>query len=225
MKKMNVLWIMLDTIFLIVFNIIVFLLIYEHTAVFWISYVFIHFSYIMLVISSGFIPKTRNALVFGYPIIYISSVYFFVEFFCGILFFTLGKDYTNTAIVVQLIIAGLYGIIFVSNLIANEQTIEDEQQREKDIIYIKMAIGEMNNVLQQAQDIKVRKNIEKVYDAVKSSQVKTYPALAEIERDIIKAINRLKIAVVQNAEEDINMLSEQILTLVKERNQKIKLLH
>lgn len=225
MKKANILWILMDAIFLIIFNVIVFLLIQEHTTVFWISYGFIHFSYIMLIVSSAFTPKTRNGLVFGYPIAYISSVYFFVEFFVGILFFTIGKNNINAAVIVQLIIAGLYGITFISNLIANEKTVEDEQQRQEHIMYIKIAIGEMNNIMQQAQGAKVRKKVEKVYDAVKSSQVKTYPALAGIERNIIEDIRRLEIAVVQNIEEDVYMLADQILTLIDERNRKIRLFH
>ena len=51
MKKTNVLWIMLDLIFLIVFNVTVFLLIREYTVAFWVSYAFITFSYIMMIIS------------------------------------------------------------------------------------------------------------------------------------------------------------------------------
>lgn len=225
MKKINILSIILDLIFLIVFNAVVFLLTNEYTPAFWISYVFINFSYIMMIMSPVFMPKTKNVAVFGYPVAYISFVYFLVEFFTGIFFLTIGKYNTKYAFIVQLIVTGFYGVTFISNLIANERTIEDEGKRQEEIMYIKMAILEVDSIMKQIKDSNLRKKVEKVYDALRSSQVRTYPELYDIENDIDKNITSLDRAVKQNLEDEINNIIYKILKLIDERNQKIKSLY
>lgn len=225
MKKTNILWIILDLIFLIVFNAVVFLLVNKYTATFWISCAFINFSYIMLIISALFIPKTKNAVVLGYPIAYISSMYFVLEIIVGIFFLTVGKSNIKFAIITQLIISGLYGITFIANLIANEKNVEDERRREEQIMYIKTAISEVHSIMKEIKDPKLRKKVEKVYDALKSSQVRTYPELANIEVNIVNNIEKLEIATKQNLEGDIDKIIHEILKMINERNQKIKLLY
>ena len=63
MRKKNVLWILLDLVFLIVFNVVFFVAGgTDHPASVWISYGFIHFSYIMLLITPILIRKSVNTI-------------------------------------------------------------------------------------------------------------------------------------------------------------------
>ena len=86
MKK-NVLWILLDLVFLIVFNTVFFVAGgTDHNASVWISYGFIHLSYILLIITPFLIRKSSSAAVFGFSLYSISSTYFLVEFIVGVIF-------------------------------------------------------------------------------------------------------------------------------------------
>ena len=120
MKKLNVLWIILDLIFLVIFNAIFFLAGgVERVASVWISYAFIHFAYVMLVITPFLIRKSKSSVVFGYSLYSISAVYFLIQFVTGIVFIFISPESNTAAFLVQLCIAGIYGIILVSNMIAN----------------------------------------------------------------------------------------------------------
>lgn len=93
MKKTNGLWIMLYLIFLIIFNAVFFIAGgSEHPASVWVSYGFIHFSYLMLVVTPFLVRKETSAAVFGFSLYTISSVYFFVELVTGIIFILISSE-------------------------------------------------------------------------------------------------------------------------------------
>jgi len=66
MVKKTVLWIILDLIFLAIFNAMFFILGgREHNVSVWLSYAFIHFAYLMLILTPILIRKGKSAVVFG----------------------------------------------------------------------------------------------------------------------------------------------------------------
>ena len=92
LNKKSVLYILLDAIFLIVFNTVFFVLGgTNHPASVWMSYGFIHFSYVMVLITPFLIRKSSSAAVFGFSLYSISATYFIVEFIAGLIFILLRK--------------------------------------------------------------------------------------------------------------------------------------
>jgi len=87
MKKANSFLTILELIFLVIFNVLFFVLGgFIHNAIVWTSYVLIHFSYIMLLLIPRLIHKGKSSSVFGFSLYIISVIYFLVEFFIGITF-------------------------------------------------------------------------------------------------------------------------------------------
>ena len=122
MKRVNVLWIILDSIFLVIFNALFFGLDgVDHSVSVWISYAFIHFAYLMLLLTPKLIRPGKSSAVFGFSIYFISSIYFLAELITGVIFIFISPESHITTFLVQLCIAGLYGIIFIAHLIANER--------------------------------------------------------------------------------------------------------
>ena len=69
MNKKSVLWILLDLVFLAVFNTVFFVAGgTDHTASVWISYGFIHFAYLMVLVTPFLIRKSSSAAVFGFSL-------------------------------------------------------------------------------------------------------------------------------------------------------------
>jgi hypothetical protein len=222
MKKTNVLWIILDLIFLVIFNAVFFMAGgYEHKASVWISYTFIHFAYLMLLLTSALIRKGKNTAVFGFPLYSASSVYFFLELLIGAAFIVISPDGYKIPLLVQIIIAGLYGIILVSNMIANEHTADAEEIRQSQVDYVKRASAELKSVLEQITDKEAKKKVEKVYDALYSSPVKSRPDLAQTESQILMSIGALKNAAATGENENIISLSEFLLAAVNGRNRQL----
>ncbi|MDL2232379.1 hypothetical protein LJC63_02200 [Ruminococcaceae bacterium OttesenSCG-928-L11] len=223
MNKRTVLWIILDLVFLVVFNTVFFVVAgTEHPASVWISYGFIHFSYIMVLVTPFLIRKSRSAAVFGFSLYSISSGYFFVEFIVGLIFIFIGSDSYKAALVVQIVIAGLYAVLLLSNMIANDHTAEDVERHKYEVTFIKDASSRIKLLVGKASDKKANKEIEKTYDCLHSSPTKSKPAVSSIEADILDKLSALENAVSTNSIQNVIAISKEITNLVEERNRKLK---
>jgi len=219
MKKTTVLWIILDLIFLIIFNAVFFLIGgVNHNLSVWLSYGFIHFAYFMLLFTPLLIRGGKSAAVFGFSLYSISSVYFLVEFAIGIVFVLISPESYKIALLVQLCLAGLFGIILISNMIANEHTADNEKKRQCQIEYVKKASTKIKVILDRINDKEERKKVEMVYDAINSSPVKSHPNMEEMESRILILINELDDAVSKINKKNTISLADTLLSAVNERN-------
>ena len=140
MNKKSILYILLDLIFIAVFNTVFFVVGgTDHPSSVWISYGCIHFSYLMVLATPFLTRKSSSSAVFGFSIYSISAVYFFVEFFTGLVFIFVGSDSYKASLVIQVIIAGIYAVLLIANLIANEHTADSIERHEDELAYIKDA--------------------------------------------------------------------------------------
>ena len=226
MKKKNILWAILNLIFLVVFNAFFFIgNTADYNASVWISYVFIHFAYLMLLLTPKLIRKGRSSAVFGFSLYSISAVYFLVEFVTGVIFILVAPESSNAALLTQLCIAGLYGIILIANMLANEYTADAEEKRQPQIAYVKDASAKLKGLLERINDKEAKKKVEQVYDAVYSSPVKSHPNIAELENRILQSVNELERAVATGNKEDIISMANSLLALINERNNLLKSFH
>ncbi|MCL2222610.1 MAG: hypothetical protein FWC20_09990 [Oscillospiraceae bacterium] len=226
MKKTDILWRIMETIFLVIFNVVFFLLAgFEHSASVWISYVFIHFSFAMLIITPFLIRKGKSSWLFGATIYSISAFYFAVALIVGIVFIFIDPESINAPLVTQLILAGLYGIVLIANLIANEKTADAEEKRQYEIAYVKNASVKLKNMLDNIDDKSTKKQVEKVYDAVNSSPVKSHSSLSQLENDILQSISELEDVVEAENNDGAVSLAKSLLSTVNERNMRLKSLN
>lgn len=222
MNKKSLLWILLDLVFVVVFNVVFFMFGGpERPASVWVSYVFIMLSYVMLVITPYLIRKSDHT-VLGLSVYSISSAYFIIEFITGLVFVFLKTDNTKIAVAVQLVIAGLYLVVLISALIANEHTIDNTEIHEIEVAYIKESTSRIKVLMGRTDDKKFEKELERLYDLMKTSPTKTHPDVFDIETDIWDNISLLEQNInkgnLQSARTDI----QNITNLVKLRNQKLK---
>ena len=218
MKK-NILWGILNSIFLIVFNVLFFVLGgTEHNLSVWMSYGFIHFAYFMLLLTPKITRESKKTSVLGLSIYSISTAYFLTQFLTGIIFILVAPEGYKTALSVQLCIAGLYGIILVSFMLANEYTVDAEEKRQSQIAFVKDASAKLKNLLESISDKETKKKVERVYDAIYSSPVKSHLDLTQKENHILQTINELVNAVEKENNEEIVSIAGSLLLLVNERN-------
>lgn len=225
MNKKIFLWILLDLLFLLVFNIIFFVAGgTDHTASVWISYGFIHFAYLIILVTPFLIRKSSSAAVFGFSLYSISSTYFLLEFILGLIFIFMKSESYKTSLIVQVIIAGFYAVLLLSHLIANEHTADSVERHEEEVAYIKTASSRVKALIGKTNDRKANKKIEKAYDTLHSSPTKTVATVRSIESNIINKVAELEGAVSNQDTATIITISEEIIVLIEERNRKIRLL-
>jgi hypothetical protein len=226
MDKKSILWIILVSIFPIVFNAVFFAIggIDRKVSV-WISYGFIHFAYSMVFLSEKLIPGKDHRTALGFPLYRISTVYFFVELFVGCFFILIALNGYKAALMIQLVIAGMYGIALISNLIADEYTADAIEKRKTHISYVKDASAKLKGLLESIGDKEVKKKVERVYDAMYSSPAKSHPDLAQMEEDIMKSVRALERSISAGDKDEIINLAHSLETAIDERNEWLKRYH
>jgi high-affinity K+ transport system ATPase subunit B len=107
-------------------------------------------------------------------------------------------------------------------MIANEYTAKADDVRQVNIAYVKEATAKMKSLLENINDKDVRKQVEKVYDVINSSPVKSHPSMAQVENDILVAVDELDDVVSNGDKERIVSLAKSLVKMVDERNLKLR---
>ena len=226
MKKTNILWFFMYLVFLVIFNTIFFVAGgNEHPASVWISYAFIHFSYIMILATPLLIRKSSSSAIFGFSLYSISSVYFFLEFVVGLVFIFISSESYKAALLTQIIIAGIYAILLLANMIANEHTANNIERHEEEILFIKEISSRVKLLLGKLSDKKANKELKKLYDLLHSSPSKSINSVKNIEIDISNRISELESLVRIKDSTNAIDVCENIIALVEERNSILKSSH
>lgn len=224
MNKKSVFGIILSLIFLVVFNTIFFVIGgTSHPASVWVSYGFIHFAYLMIILTPLLIRESSSSSVFGFSLYSISSVYFLIEFIVGLIFILVKNESYKFALIFQIIIAGIYIVLLFSNLIANEHTADNIVQHEEEVAYIKNAASRLKLLIGKAEDQKTNKELEKIYDLLHSSPSKSSIEVRSLESEIMDNIFKLENEVYSNNTDKVMTLIKTIESLVETRNRKVKL--
>ncbi len=213
----------IDLIFLAVFNAVFFITSgTAHNASGWIAYGFIHFAYLMVIATPLFVRKNLNASVFGFSVCSISSAYFVAELAIGTAFIVVNPSSYKGSLLVQLIVAGIYGIIILTNLVSNERTSATQQKRDGEIAYIKTTSARLEALIGKANDDAVSKKIERAYDLLRTSPTKSIAEVDEIEQKVAENIDELEKTLANGDASSVNSITDQIILLSEERNRLLK---
>ena len=156
--------------------------------------------------------------MFGFSLYAISATYFLAEFVIGLLFILLSLEGYKAALLLQLCLAGAYGALLVSHLLANEATGNAEEKRQPQIDYVKNASIRLKLLLGQIQDKEARRHVERAYDALYSSPVHSRPELAGLEDRILQSIDGLEGIVATGHKDNIIVSAKALLAAINERN-------
>ena len=224
MNKKNFLWVILDLIFLVIFNVVFFVISgTEHPASVWISYGFIHLAYIMLLITPKLIRKSSSSSVFGFSLYSISSTYFLVEFIIGVIFIFAKPESYKVSSVVQIITFGIYAAMLISHMIANEYTADNIERHELELQYVKNCSAQLKGIMNQVEDKNIKKKVEKAYDTLHSSPVRSNNTARDYELTVMDLIEVLEQNIERNDLIAASTTLDKILKNADERNRRVRL--
>ena len=224
MNKKNFLWVILDLIFLVIFNVVFFVISgTEHPASVWISYGFIHLAYIMLLITPKLIRKSSSSSVFGFSLYTISSTYFLVEFIIGVIFIFAKPESYKVSLVVQIIAFGIYAAMLISHMIANEYTADNIERHELELQYVKNCSAQIKGIMNQVEDKNIKKKVEKAYDTLHSSPVRSNNTARDYELTVMDLIEVLEQNIERNDLIAASTTLDKILKNADERNRRVRL--
>lgn len=220
MDKKCLLWYLLDSIFIIVFNLFFFLLGgAQHCASVWFSYVMIHVAYGLVLATPYLIVRGTSSTDYGRPVYVGTVAYFFVEFLTGLVFIFVAPQSMTAPILVQITILAVFAVFILANLIANEHTAESVERHQKESEYVKQCCLKLKLLSGKATDQTVSKKIDKAYDIINASPLKSAASVADVEQSVIQKIAELEAATL---DESASLLIDEIIKLANERNSRLQ---
>ena len=165
MKKSKVLGSLIHLIVLALFNALYFVIGgVDHPASAWISYGFIHFSYVMVIITPYITQKGKDRATYAASMYTITSAYFAIELIVGAIIIIVAPEGHKFSLFSQLIMAAIYLIILFGNMIADEHTAKSVEKHEAELIYVKESCSMLKAIMSDISDEQLYRKIEKAYD-------------------------------------------------------------
>ena len=224
MNKKRILWILLDLVFLIIFNTIFFLLggVHNKSSV-WVAYGFIHFSYIMLLFTPSLCKRRTEQIEMRLSVDSVSLLYFWVTFVIGVVFIIVKPDTVKICVVANVVITGVYAIVLLTSLLANEYTADNLDIHDEELDYIKRGSTELRALIDLVNDKKTAKQVEFLYDLIYSSPVKSHPSVKAYERNVLALIEQLRTDIANEDDTNIYSTMDKIKENAELRNRNLQM--
>lgn len=177
----------------------------------------------MLMITPKLIRKSSSSAVFGFSLYSISSAYFLIAFIVGVIFVFVRSESYKVSLVSQVIIAGLYLIMLISHMIANEHTADSIERHEMELQYVKESSAKIKGIMGSVEDRKLKKQIEKVYDLIHGSQTKSNNAARDYELTVMDLLEVLEQNIKRNDLVAASTTLDKIIKNAEERNRRVRL--
>lgn len=113
--------------------------------------------------------------------------------------------------------------LFRSKRVAKDVSGVGDRVRNK-TLFIKSLNVDAGTLVSQSQSAEIKTEIQKVYEAVRYSNPMSHDALADVESQITIKFSLLQEAVAQNDAEAVKPIVNELLVLIKGRNNKCNLL-
>ena len=149
------------------------------------------------------------------PLIDILSGNVIIEFFANWIFDVLHSDPNKFGIISQTIIFGLFIIALVIVRAVDKDTEEQELRHEQELQYVKTAEAQLKFKLNELTDKNTTRKVEKLYDYIRTSPLKSHDSVKELE---ITILNNILSIVSESDNEAIFTQAEETLRLAEQRN-------
>lgn len=225
MAKKNILTLILDSVFIIAFNILFFLNGgTQHVAAVWTAYGFLHFSYLMILIAPLISSKGSTATLSKTTTYTISLLYFIIQLIFAIATFITKTEHIKLVISIETIITVLYVIILVINLLTDDSIENKQKQHESENDFIKGISSQLKYIGTLVLDKALKSKIESLYYLAHSSPSKSDDSLRFYENEIIRNIGLLEDKANKNDVSEAMRVSGEIERLLNKRNFELKTL-
>lgn len=226
MKKNFKFYAIIWAISIIVFNAIAFVAPTEKEGSFWVGYILIMATFVIQIACSYLFFKqdTKDKVFLNIPILTISYIALIVSIIFGIIFMAVTKLPTWIAVIISLLVTAFYLIAIISTNSATNIIQKVDKEVKTQTFFIKSLTIDAQTLTARAQSIKTKNLTEKVYEAIRYSDPMSNDALASSESAITIKFKDFEKAIINNDENSATTISNELLILINDRNQKCKLL-
>lgn len=223
MSKKNILTIVLDSVFIIAFNILFFLNGgTQHVAAVWTAYGFLHFAYIMVLVTPLIASRGSTAVLSKTTTYTISLLYFLTELIFAIITFATKTERIKLVISIETVLTAIYVIVLVINLLADDSIEKKQNRHEAENDFIKGISNQIKYIESTVSDKTAKSKLESLYYLAHSSSCKSDDSLKFYENEIVRNISTLEEFASKNDVGEVIRISGEIERLLNKRNFEIK---
>ena len=226
MNKLFKYYLVIWAILLVIFNVACFASPLETEGAFWVGYIFISLAFLGQLAVSYFAFDTTNQQKFFYriPLLRISWAGLILTMIFGTIFMAVPDLPIWFGIVVCLIVLGFNVISLMKATIAAEVVEKIDAKIKAQTFFIKSLTVDADTLLATAKSDAVKAECKKVYEAIRYSDPMSNEMLASVEGQITVKFATLTGAVKADDAIAVSVAAEDLLILIKDRNNKCKLL-
>ena len=215
-------------VFLIVFNVLFFLLCgTDNKTSVWISYGFIHVAYLTILVIPLIRSKGQDSFYLNATLFSQSITYFLLELVIGVACIVWAPESIIWPLLVQSVLWLVYAVILIGNTWANEVTMQSLEKRSQEITPFREMTSELKKVSMMIKDKQISKEIMNVYDALYYSGTRQTAETIGLDADISNLIGALKMRVRQGDETspEVKQYIAELKALIAERKATLKYTH
>lgn len=209
-----------------VFNIISFIAPIIRVGLFWVGYAMIT---VMLIIQLAcslmfFKQNNKEKIFLNIPIITISYAALIVSVIVGLVFMAITGVSFWLAIIIASLVTGFYLIAIISVKTATGSIENTNEKVNLQTLFVKSLNVEAQTLAQKAYNDDIRLITDRVCEAVRYSDPVSNESLADCESKITLKFKEFEKSVVEHNTELAEKISNELISLINERNQKCKLM-
>jgi hypothetical protein len=218
---------------LTIYNFIVFSIFSAESNVFWPAWAFTMFG---LLLSLGVIAycigeksATLKDVFFNWPLIYVSLGYAIAQIALSFTALAALESIPVAANLSQAVLLALYVILSASAVIGGNVAENIDKKQRETTFFIKDLTSDIERMAARVKDTAARNKIQELYEAARYSDPMSHEMLAQVESEIREKFGELSSFTSDEKEipslrEEIEMLCDEIILLLGDRNGKCKFL-
>ncbi|MCI8416011.1 MAG: hypothetical protein HFI33_00695 [Lachnospiraceae bacterium] len=224
-RKTNILWMVLDLIFLIVFNVLFFSMAgwADHPASVWISYGFIHGSYVLFILTPILVAGGKgHETAQGYSLYTIGTAYFMIELVAGVIFILLHPADWKAALIIQILLLAVYAFALLSHTLSDEKAAAREQRLWQEQQFTRAAVTRLEAMQEGLPDKELKKLLERASQTVKNGSRESNPRAQVLESGMLYQIGAIQRAMFSQEEGSAEKETSIFLRMAQERDRLLR---
>ena len=202
----------------IAFNLVFFWLVNDITLSRWIAWTCLHIAYSTYVITLRGIEPDDRKTVFGYPKADVVFALLLATITAFAVIFIVNPMSEKWAVLIEVLLTSAIAVMYFSLDVAEDATRENNEVQKNHYAFIATAAQKIYEVRKSVTNEAEKKALERAYDAIRSGNVRSVQAAAEIEGAIAMKVERLiQYARIPSRQNEMLSVSSEIEAAMKRR--------
>ena len=198
----------------------------KYTSSFWIGYIFITLAFVGQLFCAKLAFKEENLkkLFYNIPLATISFSGLIISFIVGGACMLISPLPYWVGIIAGVAVLGITAISVLKAKIAIDEVVNTDDKIKEKTLFIKALTVDAKSLLDRAESETIKEQCKKVYEAVRYSDPMSESALRDIETEITVKFSDFSEAVLSQNNESVDLIGKELVILLKDRNNKCKIL-